>query len=179
MKRSVKVPVTYDSEMTVEELIAKMDEANGEIDLTSNLKGREIYLWRHEGENTELRFYHSYRSDMCDTMFSGTLRKGLKGSQLDGFIKKPAGIWGVFWTIIGLALLLTLGLAVTILLSDTIDAQFVLLAPVILIVAAFIGASLLRFDKGRLADINSYLRKFTGSENTDVLGEDLEADERD
>ena len=180
MKRAIKVPVTFESRLSAEELTQKIDkEASSDIWRESDLKGRQIYLWRREGDNVELKYFHSYRSDMCDTMFQGTLNKGLQGSQLDGSIKKPAGVWAIFWVIIGIAFAVTAALLFAVGFSEEPELGLLLIFPLILVVVAFIEASLLRFDKNRLAVINKYLREFTSAENTDVLGEDLESDERD
>lgn len=179
MKKAIRVPVTFESGLTTEELGEKIDkEAASDIWRESGLKGRQIYLWRREGENVELKYYHSYRSDMCDTMFQGTLNKGLQGSQLDGFIKKPATVWAIFWTIIGIALIVTAALLFAVGFSQQHEFGLLLIFPLILLVVAFIEASLLRFEKKRLANINNYLREFTSAENTDVLGEELDS-ERD
>ena len=180
MKRAIRVPVTFESRLSTEELAQKIDEEiASDIWRESDLKGRQIYLWRREGDSVELKYYHSYRSDMCDTMFQGTLNKGLRGSQLDGFIKKPAGVWAIFWVIIGIAVIVTGGLLFAVGFSEEPELGLLLIFPLILLVVAFIEASLLRFEKSRLAEINRYLREFTSAENTDVLGEDLESDERD
>ena len=180
MKRAIRVPVTFESRLTTEELTQKIDEEmSSDIWRQSDLKGRQIYMWRRDGDNVELKYCHSYLSDMCDTMFQGTLNKGLQGSQLDGFIKKPAGVWAIFWVIIGIAAIVTGGLLFAVGFSEEPELGLLLIFPLILLVVAFIEASLLRFDKSRLAEINRYLRELTSAENTDVLGEDLESDERD
>ena len=180
MKRAIRIPVTFESRLSVEELTQKIDqELSSDIWRESDLKGRQIYLWRREGENVELKYYHSFHSDMCDTMFQGTLNKGLQGSQLDGFIKKPATVWAIFWVIIGIALIVTAALLFAVGFSAEPELGLLLIFPLILLVVAFIEANLLRFEKKRLANINNYLREFTSAENTDVLGEDLESDERD
>lgn len=179
MRRAIKVPVTFESRLTTEELTQKIDEEiSTDLWRESNLKGRQICLWRRQGDNVEMKFYHSYRSDMCDTMFQGTLNKGLQGSQLDGFIKKPATVWAIFWVIIGISALVTAALLFAVGFSEEHELGLLLIFPLILMVVAFIEASLLRFDKNRLAGINRYLREFTSAENTDVLGEELD-DERD
>ena len=180
MKRAIKVPVTFESRLSAEELGQKIDEEiNSDIWRESNLKGRQIYLWRREGDSVELKYFHSYHSDMCDTMFQGVMNKGLQGSQLDGAIKKPAGVWAIFWVIIGIALAVTAALLFAVGFSEEHEIGLLLIFPLILLVVAFIEASLLRFEKSRLANINKYLREFTSAENTDVLGEDLDSDERD
>lgn len=175
MKRAIKVPVTFESRLSAEELTQKIEEEmSSDVWRESNLRGRQIYLWRRSGDNVEVKYYHSYLSDMCDTMFQGTLNKGLQGSQLDGFIKKPAGVWAIFWGIIAVALLVTAGLLFAVGFSEEPELGLLLVFPLILLVVAFIEANLLRFEKKRLANINKYLREFTSAENTDVLGEDLE-----
>ena len=180
MKRAIRIPVTFESRLTTEEMTQKIDEeVSSDIWRESNLRGRQIYLWQRDGDNVELKYYHSYHSDMCDTMFQGTLNKGLQGSQLDGFIKKPATVWAIFWVIIGIALIVTAALLFAVGFSDEPELGLLLIFPLILLVVAFIEASLLRFEKNRLANINNYLREFTSAENTDVLGEELEEDERD
>ena len=178
MKRAIKIPVTFESRLTTEELTQKIDgEISSDIWREGGLKGRQVYLWRREGENVTLKYYHSYHSDMCDTMFQGRLNKGLQGSQLDGFIKKPGGVWAIFWVIIGIALIVTAALLFAVGFSEEHELGLLLIFPLILLVVAFIEANLLRFEKNRLSNINKYLREFTSAENTDVLGEDLE-DER-
>ena len=179
MKRAVKVPVTFESRLTTEELEQKIEEEmSSDVWRENDLKGRQIYLWRLEGDNVEVKYFHSYRSDMCDTMFQGTLNKGLQGSQLDGFIKKPATVWAIFWVIIGITLLVTAALLFAVGFSAEPELGLLLVFPLILLVVAFIEANLLRFEKKRLANLNNYLREFTSAENTDVLGEELDS-ERD
>ena len=180
MKRAIRIPVTFESRLSTEELGQKIDdEIHSDIWRESDLKGRQIYIWRREGDSVELKYFHSYRSDMCDTMFQGVMNKGLQGSQLDGSIKKPAGVWAIFWVIIGIALAVTAALLFAVGFSEEHEIGLLLIFPLILLVVAFIEASLLRFEKSRLANINKYLREFTSAENTDVLGEDLDSDERD
>lgn len=179
MKRSIKVPVTFESRLSVNELEQKIEEEmSSDVWRENDLKGRQIYLWRLQGDIVEVKYFHSYRSDMCDTMFQGTLNKGLQGSQLDGFIKKPATVWAIFWAIIGVSLIVTAALLFAVGFSEEPEMGLLLVFPLILLVVAFIEANLLRFEKKRLANLNNYLREFTSAENTDVLGEELDS-ERD
>ena len=177
MKMAIKVPVTFESRLTAEELDQKIEEEmSNDVWREGNLKGRQIYLWRKFGDNVEVKYFHSYLSDMCDTMFQGRLNKGLQGSQLEGFIKKPAGVWAIFWVIIGISLAVTAALLFAVGLSEEPEIGLLLVFPLILLVVAFIEANLLRFEKKRLANINKYLREFTSAENTDVLGEELDGE---
>lgn len=102
MKKIAKVPVTFESRLSAEEFDQKVKDAiaERESELEENPadeKGRELFIWEHPNDNEyELKFYHSFKSDMCDTAFKGILHKGLTGCQLDGQIKKPAGIWAIF-----------------------------------------------------------------------------------
>ena len=146
MKKIAKIPVTFESRLSSEEFAQKVKDVVAEQDenVTYAEKGRQIFYWESLGDDKySLKFYHSYKSDMCDTAFYGQVNKGLSGCQLDGHIKKPGGVF-----------LLTL-------------------RPV-----ALVEVNLLMFDKKRLKAINEYLREFTTAENIDVLGEELEEDER-
>lgn len=184
MKKIAKIPVTFESPLSSEEFAQKVkdtiDERESELmDNPSNEKGRELFIW--EILNTDeyiLKFYHSYKSDMCDTAFKGRLQKGLKGCQLDGEIKKPKGIWAVFWVIIGAALLIAAAFALALLLSETPETGLIPVFLLIFVPVAFVEVNLLMFDKKRLKAINEYLMGFTSSENISVLAEELEEDER-
>ncbi|MCM1054294.1 MAG: hypothetical protein NC394_02120 [Bacteroides sp.] len=182
MKKIAKIPVTFESRLSSEEFAEKVESeiADQEENVTYAEKGRQIFYWEILGPDSySLKFYHSYKSDMCDTAFFGTVHKGLSGCQLDGHIKKPAGIWAIFWIIIAAALLILSAFSVAILLSETPETGLIPVFLLTLVPVAFVEVNLLMFDKKRLKSINEYLREFTSAENTDVLGEELAEDERD
>lgn len=181
MKKIAKIPVTFESRLSSEEFAQKVKEviAEQEENVTYAEKGRQIFYWESTGDDKySLKFYHSYKSDMCDTAFYGQVNKGLSGCQLDGHIKKPGGIWAIFWVIIAVALLILFAFSIAILLSETAETGLIPVFLLTLIPVAFVEVNLLMFDKKRLKAINEYLREFTTAENIDVLGEELEEDER-
>ena len=85
--------------MSRDELNAKLDAI---IDTQfrrnlNKLKGSPLCLWQHAGEDCyKLRYYHSYREDMCDTMMTVSIEKGMERCSVHGFIHKPPAIWACF-----------------------------------------------------------------------------------
>ena len=176
MKKIVKVPVAYDTELSKEELEEKLKNTIEEQALPENRpeKSRQYFYWRSQEDVYELKFYHSFRSDMCDTAFVGQIEKGLSGSRLEGEIKKPAGVWAVFWSIIGVALLISIVFFLSVLLSAEPEVGMIpLFMLVVFVPAAFVEVSLLMFDSKRLRIINKYLRDFTEATNQDMLEDEL------
>ncbi|MBD5114189.1 MAG: hypothetical protein HDT46_03170 [Ruminococcaceae bacterium] len=181
MKKIAKIPITFESRLSSEEFAEKVKNiiAEQEENVTYSEKGRQIFYWESLGDDKySLKFYHSYKSDMCDTAFYGQVNKGLSGCQLDGHIKKPGGIWAIFWVIIAVAFLILAAFSVAILLSETPETGLIPVFLLTLVPVAFVEVNLLMFDKKRLKAINEYLREFTTAENYDVLSEELEEDER-
>lgn len=179
MKKIVKVPVAYETELSKEELEEKLKGRIEEQALPENLpeKSRQYFYWRSNEDFYELKFYHSFRSDMCDTAFVGKIEKGLSGSRLDGEIKKPAGVWAVFWSIIGAALLISVVFFLSLLLSEEPELGMIpIFMLVVFVPAAFVEVNLLMFDTKRLKTINKYLRDFTEATNLDILEDELEND---
>ena len=178
MKRFLKIPVEFETALTEEELKGQIDEKIKETQ-EENLysqKGRELFLWERGNDSVSLKFYHSFRNDMCDTAFYGDIVKGLKGSRLEGFIKKPPCIWAVFWVIIGITLLVMAAFLIASLFADDPQPVLIPIFGLVVLGVAFVEVNLLMFDKKRLRVINNYLREFTSAANVDVLGEDLEAE---
>lgn len=177
MKKIVKVPVEYETELSKEELEEKLKDRIEEQALPENLpeKSRQYFYWRKKEELYELKFYHSFRSDMCDTAFVGKIEKGLSGSRLEGEIKKPGGVWAVFWIIIGVALLITAVFFLSLLMSQAPELGMIpIFLLVVFVPAAFVEANLLMFDSKRLRTINKYLRDFTEASNYDILEDEFE-----
>lgn len=181
MKKIARIPVSFESRLSSEEFAEKVKSviAEQEENVSYLEKGREIFYWENTDSDTySLKFYHSYRSDMCDTAFYGQINKGLSGCQLDGYIKKPGGIWAVFWIIIAVAFVILSAFSIAILLSEAPETGLIPVFLLTLIPVAFVEINLLMFDKKRLKAINEYLREFTSAENIDLLNEELEEEER-
>lgn len=180
MKKIAKIPAEFESPLSEKELKEKISTAIAEQQLEDNLpeKGRQYFFWEEKQGEYRLRFYHSYKNDMCDTAYHGIINKGLEGSCLEGFFKKPAGIWGVFWTIIGIAIVIAAAFFISIFLSEEPELGMIPIFLTVLVPVAFIEVNMLIFDKKRIKALNKYLREFTSAQNTDVLGEELEEEER-
>lgn len=178
MKRFLKIPVEFESSFTEEELKSKIEDIIKEqqdVSLYSQ-KGRELFIWEKNENAVSLKYYHSFKSDMCDTAFYGEIKKGLRGSRLEGFIRKPPCIWGVFWVIIGVLLLIMAAFFVASLFADDPQPVLIPIFGLVSVGVAFVEVNLLMFDKNRLRAVNDYLRELTSASNVDVLGEELEAE---
>lgn len=162
--------------MSEEALKKKIDAAITEQALPENLpeKSRQYFYWQKRGEKVELKFYHSFRSDMCDTSFVGKIEKGLSNCRLEGKIVKPAGVWAVFWIIIGVAIIISAAFFISMMLSAEPELGMIpIFLLVVFVPVTFVEINLLMFDKKRLKTINSYLREFTEAENEDLLADEL------
>lgn len=179
MKKYVKVPVAFETMTSKADMEAKIDAEMSELNRENiaKRKGEMLYLWSKNDENVFLTLYQAYGKDMADTMFKGTIVEGLNGSQLNGNIVKPRGIWGVFYGILIGTILIAIGF--TLLLMQNPDMPIVNAWPFLIFLAipAYILVNLLSFDKKRLRAINEYLRGFTLAENIDVLEEQLDEDD--
>lgn len=179
MKKTVRIPVTFESAMSLSETEEKLDAAiskQKELKLYK-MKGHMLYLWERSDKNVRLKYFHDYKNDMCDTMFHGELKEGFAGSQLDGEICKPKGIWICFWGFIALVVIILLAWLMYLMLDPEFEFGSMLPMLVLIIPSAFICYNFLKFDKKRLENINKFLREFMMATNVDVLGEDLEDDD--
>lgn len=177
MKKIAKVSVAYDTELSKEELEKKLKSGIEEQALPENLpeRSRQYFYWSNKDDTYELKFYHSFRSDMCDTAFVGQIEKGLSGCRLEGEIKKPAGVWAVFWSIIGVTALISIVFFLSVLLSEIPELGLIpLFMLVVFVPVAFVEVNLLMFDKKRLEAVNKYLREFTEAINQDILEDEPE-----
>ena len=174
-KKFVRTPIEEESPLSYEELTGKLDkiiEKQGELKL-HKLEGAPLFLWKKEGESEySLKYYHSYKKDMCDTMLAIRVEKGLERSGVYGYICKPAGIWGVFWGIIATLLLDFLIFSYCLLFVAGFDlTNGLMVSAAAIIVRAYICFSLLEISKDRMARIKGELLR--------ILHEKEEKDEQD
>lgn len=179
MKKIARIAAEFESPLSENDLKKKIAKTIEDQNLDENRpeKSRQYFFWEDNKGEYRLRFYHSYKNDMCDTAFHGIISKGLNGCRLEGFFKKPAGVWGVFWTIIGVASTIALAFFLSVFLSEEPELGMIPIFLAVLVPVAFIEVNLLMFDRKRIKTINDYLREFTAAENTDVLGEELAEEE--
>lgn len=160
-KKFVRTPIEEESPLSYEELTGKLDkiiEKQGELKL-HKLEGAPLFLWKKEGESEySLKYYHSYKKDMCDTMLAIRVEKGLERSGVYGYICKPAGIWGVFWGIIATLFIDFLVLSYCLLFVAGFDlTNGLMISAAAIIVRAYICFSLLEITKDRTAKIKGEL----------------------
>lgn len=181
MKKIARIAAEFESPLSESELKEKIAKTIEEQELEDNRpeKSRQYFFWEDNKGEYRLRFYHSFKNDMCDTAFHGIISKGLEGCRLEGFFKKPAGVWGVFWAIMGVTFAIALAFFLSVFLSEEPELGMIPIFLAVLVPVAFIEVNLLMFDKKRIKTVNGYLREFTAAENTDVLGEELAEDQRD
>lgn len=103
-KKFIKMPVEEESTYSYDELKEKLDgiiESQADMQLYKQ-KGKPIFLWskRKNEDEYELKYYHSYKTDMCDNMLVIGIKRGLERSNVTGFVCKPRGIWATFWGIV-------------------------------------------------------------------------------
>ncbi len=179
MRKYARIPVSFETMMKKDELLEKISEEQKRLTKRklSKRHGEMLFLWEKKSEEVRLTLYHAVKKDMPDTKFSGTIRDGLDGCQLDGYIKKPLGVWVIFWAIAIVSLLIAIGFPF--LLMQNPDIPIINAWPflTLLVIPAFILMNLLAFEKKRLKIINDYLREFTQAHNTDVLDDWLEQEE--
>ena len=160
-KKFVRTPIEEESLLSYEELTGKLNkiiEKQKELKL-HKLEGAPLFLWKKEGESEySMKYYHSYKKDMCDTMLAIRVEKGLERSGVYGYICKPAGIWGVFWGIIATLLLDFLILSYCLLFVAGFDlTNGLMVSAAAIIVRAYICFSLLEITKDRMAKIKGEL----------------------
>lgn len=160
-KKFVRTPVEEESLLSYEELTGKLNkiiEKQKELKL-HKLEGAPLFLWKKEGESEySMKYYHSYKKDMCDTMLAIRVEKGLERSGVYGYICKPAGIWGVFWGIIATLLLDFLILSYCLLFVAGFDlTNGLMVSAAAIIVRAYICLSLLELTKDRMSRIKGEL----------------------
>lgn len=180
MRKYARIPVSFETMMKKDELLEKIDGQAKALTKSKLRKryGEMLFLWERTDNEIELTLYHAVKKDMPDTKFSGSIKDGLDGCQLDGHIKKPLGIWVIFWAIAIVSLLIAIGFPFLLMQSPDIPIINAWPFLALLGIPAFILASLLAFEKKRLKIINDYLREFTQANNTDVLGDWLEQEEQ-
>ena len=160
-KKFVRTPVEEESLLSYEELTGKLNkiiEKQKELKL-HKLEGTPLFLWKKEGESEySMKYYHSYKKDMCDTMLAIRVEQGLERSGVYGYICKPAGIWGVFWGIIATLLLDFLILSYCLLFVAGFDlTNGLMVSAAAIIVRAYICFSLLEISKDRMSKIKGEL----------------------
>ena len=197
-RKFIKMRVEEESTLSRDELTAKLD---GIIDTQyrrnlNKLKGSPLCLWQRAGEDCyRLKYYHSYREDMCDTMMTIDIEKGMERCSVHGFIHKPGGIWACFWGVIASVFIDFLIISWLVLFGQNFSLSGgLMVSGAVCLVRVYICAALLELNRERVKTLRAELYRVIrdkpdgytpeddedGSEDDkDIPEEDEEDDTRD
>lgn len=118
----------------------------------NKLKGSPLCLWSRAGDDRyKLKYYHSYREDMCDTMMTIGIEEGMERCRVYGFIHKPAAIWAWFWGVIASVFIDFLIISYCLLFVGGFDLMTgLMISGAVCLVRAYICVSLLELDRAKV-----------------------------
>ena len=162
-RKFVRMRVEEESVMSRDELNKKLDgiiEAQYRKNL-KKLKGSPLCLWQHAGDNCyRLRYYHSYREDMCDTMMTVDVEKGMERCSIHGFIHKPPAIWACFWGVIASVFIDFLVITWCLLFTENFDlVNGFMISGAICLVRAYICVALIELNREKVKILREELRR--------------------
>ena len=181
-KKYISMRVEEESSMSRDELAKKLDSI---IDMQyrknlNKLKGSPLCLWSRAGEYSyRLKYYHSYREDMCDTMMTVYVEERCS---LHGSIHKPPAIWAVFFGIIASVFIDFLIITYSLLFVSGFDLMNGLtISACVCIVRAVVCVWLLELDREKIKILREELfrviRDKPGEENAENTPEESEVTE--
>ena len=185
-RKFIKMRVEEESTLSRDELTQKLD---GIIDMQyrrnlNKLKGSPLCLWSKAGEDCyRLKYYHSWREDMCDTMMTIDIEKGMERSSVHGFIHKPGGIWACFWGVIASVFIDFVVLSWLLLFTEGFDLiHGLMVSGAICLVRVYICVALLELNREKVKilreELYRVIRDKQGSESSGDTDEETE-DEAD
>ncbi len=149
----------------------------------NKLKGSPLCLWSRAGDDRyKLKYYHSYREDMCDTMMTVDIEKGMERCSLHGFIHKPPAIWAVFIGVIASLFIDFLIITYSLLFVQGFDLwNGLALSACVSVVRVFICLYLVELDRSKIKILREELYRVI-HDRTDLpesgdAGENGEPDE--
>jgi len=162
-RKFVRMRVEEESVMSRDELNKKLDgiiEAQYRKNL-KKLKGSPLCLWQHAGDNCyRLRYYHSYREDMCDTMMTVDVEKGMERCSIHGYIHKPPAIWACFWGVIASVFIDFLVITWCLLFTENFDlVNGFMISGAICLVRAYICVALIELNREKVKILREELRR--------------------
>ena len=162
-RKFIKMRVEEESVMSRTELNKKLDgiiEAQYRKNL-KKLKGSPLCLWQHAGDNCyKLRYYHSYREDMCDTMMTIDVEKGMERCSIHGFIHKPPAIWACFWGVIASVLIDFLIISWCLLFAENFDlVNAFMISGAVCLVRAYICVALIELNREKVKILREELHR--------------------
>ena len=153
-RKFIKMRVEEECPMSRDKLSEKLDgiiEKQYRMNL-KKLKGSPICLWQHAGEDCyKLKYYHSYREDMCDTMMTIDVEKGLEHCSIHGFVHKPPAIWACFWGVIASVFIDFLIISWCLLFAESFDlGNALMISGSVCLVRIYICVSLIELNREKV-----------------------------
>lgn len=179
-RKFIKMRVEEESTLSRDELTAKLDtliDAQFRRNL-NKLKGSPLLLWQHAGEDCyKLKYYHSYREDMCDTMMTVDIEKGMERCSVHGFIHKPPAIWACFWGVIASVFIDFLILSWLVLFGENFDLSHgLMISGAVCLVRVYICTALIELDREKVRILREELYRVIRDKPGAVMPENF-ADE--
>lgn len=162
-RKFIKMRVEEESVLSRDKLCEKLDRLieNQYRRNLNKLKGSPLCLWQHAGEDRyRLRYYHSYREDMCDTMMTVDIEKGMERCSVHGFIHKPKGIWACFWGVIASVFIDFLIISWCLLFAESFDlGNALMISGAVCLVRVYICVTLLELDRAKVKILREELNR--------------------
>ena len=183
-RKFIKMRVEEECVMSRDELNTKLDgiiETQFRRNL-NKLKGSPLCLWQHAGEDCyKLKYYHSYREDMCDTMMTIDVEKGMERCSVHGIIHKPPGIWACFWGVIASVFIDFLIISWMLLFTEAFDlGNALMVSAAVCLVRVYICVSLIELNREKVRVLREELYRVIRDKPSEDMPEsfgDEDADE--
>ncbi|MBP3856494.1 MAG: hypothetical protein IK990_12880 [Ruminiclostridium sp.] len=176
-RKFIKMRVEEECSMSRDELNASLDaliESQYRKNL-NKLKGSPLCLWQHAGEDCyKLRYYHSYREDMCDTMMTIDVEKGMERCSVHGFIHKPPAIWACFWGVIASVFIDFLIISWLVLFGENFSLSGALMVSgAVCLVRIYICMALIELNRERVRKLREELYRVIRDKPEAIAEEDV------
>ena len=157
-RKFIKMRVEEESVLSRDALTEKLDtliETQYRRNL-NKLRGASLCLWQRAGtDRYKLRYYHSYRDDMCDTMMTLDIEKGMERCSVHGFIHKPTSIWVMFWGVIASVLIDFMIISWLVLFGEGFDVErdllnALMISGAVCLVRVYLCTALVELDRAKV-----------------------------
>ena len=129
----------------------------------NKMRGASLCLWQRAGDDRyRLKYYHSYRDDMCDTVMTFDIEKGMERCSIHGFVHKPKAIWAIFWAVIASVLIDFIVISWLVLFGENFSAErdllnALMISGAVCLVRAYICTALIELDRTKVRALREEL----------------------
>lgn len=159
----IKQPFDVESSFSYDEISQRIDDEITEQNNSElyKQKGQPLFILSRNNNTIRIKYYQSYKNDMCDTMYQGELTKGLECCRLTGAVKKPRAVWNICIAIACSLIIDLLIISFLIVIYDNFEIVDHLLEWLLAIaIRAVVIIQLLRFDRKRVKLVKDNITKF-------------------